>query len=274
MWALKFYGHHLLYPLVLSAVATGLAVDDFQTRQPVGCFTVTEWLGQNDYDARLVQALAAAYRQAAEEVVDEFYLVYHPPLPADQAVATSAVPGYVLAPLEPPPPEVYLDIKLFPKTKDLQGFGGMHFHDLDTVRPALAWEPLTRISELAAASTAAFSEVTYELRMFRGGRSAVAVAPVELIHEVSGLTATEYQIPSDLEPCSWYFWTVRARFRLNETWRTTEWAGAYHTAGGHYSPSSSRRNVGSRIGFVWPAHYLYFPLRTPALDPQVDCWSS
>jgi hypothetical protein len=73
--------------------------------------------------------------------------------------------------------EAVVRITAFPKKKDLQGLGGMHFHDLDNLRPRLAWEPLARISQLTAASSAAFSEVTYELRTFLGGRSAVAVAP-------------------------------------------------------------------------------------------------
>ena len=97
------------------------------------------------------------------------------------------------------------------------------------------------------------------------------MSPVTLVHEVSGLKEPSYALAEPLQPCGWYFWTVRARFKLNGFPRITEWAGAYKTLGGNIYPSYSRRNVTS-ITNVWPANYLYYPFRTPDRDLGDSCW--
>jgi len=244
-------------------------VDDMQLEHTVGCFPAAQWLEPGD---DLVASLADGYRRVAEDIVDEFYLVYHPPQGGGAApVPGAAVPSYVLAPLAPPPPEVYLDIDLFQSRRDRQAFGGLHFRDVDTLRPEFRWESFPRRAEIDAEGASAFTDVSYAWRLYRGVLS-LAVAPAELLEEVTGLSEPRYTVNAELQPCGWYFWTVRARFRLHGLWRTTEWAGAYNTAGGHYSPSSGRRNYGNTFGFVWPARVLYYPFRTPASASDPGCW--
>jgi len=244
-------------------------VDDMQLERTVACFPTAQWL-EPDHD--LLAALADGYRRIAEDVVEEFYLVYQLPQ-GDGAKPgpAAAVPPYVLAPLVPPPPEVYLDIDLFQSRRDRQAFGGLHFRDVDTLSPEFRWEAFPRAAELDAEGASAFSDVSYEWRLYTGILG-LAVQPGQLLEEVRGLAEPHYAVGSALQPCGWYFWTVRARFRLHGVWRTTEWAGAYNTAGGHYSPSSGRRNYGNTLGFIWPARVLYYPFRTPAAASDPGCW--
>ena len=64
----------------------------------------------------------------------------------------------------------------------------------------------------------------------------------------------------------------RAYGALQGAWREAEWAGADNRAGGHFSPSSSRRNIGSTFGSAWPSHYLHYPIRPPAADSEPRYW--
>jgi hypothetical protein len=77
-----------------------------------------------------------------------------------------------------------------------------------------------------------------------------------LLHEWSGLVEPRLAVSTPLQPCSRYFWTVRARFTMNGVRRVTEWAGAYGAAGGE----------------AFPSHEFYYPFRTPAAAGELDCW--
>jgi hypothetical protein len=80
-----------------------------------------------------------------------------------------------------------------------------------SVHPELQWEPLTA-GERDPRFT--IEDVRYDLRVY-DGRS--------MIYSVEGLTAPRHRIDMDLRRDTDYWWTVRARFRLNGAPRRTDW---------------------------------------------------
>lgn len=244
-------------------------VDEFTYVRRLGCHTVDDWSA--NAGTRMHDAIMQGNRVTAENIVQEFYLAYHPPRPPAPD-PQRVVPDFVLAPIYPPPPQVYLDLNLFPRKRDTPAFGGMHFQDVDTLRPQFAWESFPRALDRPDDDADSFTDVRYDLRLYRGDPTAgVAIAPGRLVTEVEGITEPFYQLGSDLDACGWYFWTVRARFRLNGMRRATEWGGGYHTAGGSYFPSFSRRH-GDTLWVPWPSDYLYYPFRTPGFGAATSCW--
>lgn len=67
----------------------------------------------------------------AERLVDQLYLIYRPQRSRLGSDAEARrVPHYVLAPVDSPSPDVYLDFRsLTKKARHVQGLGGMHFVD-------------------------------------------------------------------------------------------------------------------------------------------------
>jgi len=77
----------------------------------------------------------------------------------------------------------------------------------------------------------------------------------ELVYSRDGLITTSHEIDTTLEPCSWYFWTVRASFQLNGNPRVTDWS--VNLANWFYTPT-------------W--YKAYYPIRTPASEDAPSCW--
>jgi hypothetical protein len=116
-----------------------------------------------------------------------------------------------------------------------------------------------------AASPQRIENVRYHVRVFRPGPAtpeAIAAGP-EIAH-FSGLNAPSVRIEPPLEPCAYYFWTVRARFELEGRSRATEWSGAYAGIGGVIDPRWARRAEWPALYPQWPNRFLYFPFRTPS----------
>lgn len=142
------------------------------------------------------------------------------------------------------------------QAKHVLGWGGMHFVDVDSLTPTLSWETFPRPFDMSVGD---FANITYDVRIYMGNvlNNSLAVEPSTLLQHVTDLVEPHYSLVTPLQPCSRYFWTVRARFTLNGTRRVTEWAGAYYTAGGEVSPS----------------HRFYYPFRTPGLGDNAGCWN-
>lgn len=79
------------------------------------------------------------------------------------------------------------------------------------------------------------------------------VTPREIVYSRDALITTLHEIDILLEPCSWYFWTVRASFKLYGNPRVTDW---------------SVNQVNSRSRWF----ETYFPIRTPASEDNPTCW--
>ncbi|MCB1774335.1 MAG: hypothetical protein KDI88_12015 [Gammaproteobacteria bacterium] len=233
-------------------IATGKLMHELGHARMIECHPSSEWLTEEHL--LLATALERGQRILAEQLVDELYLVYRPVAQQQESGSKHrVVPLYVLAPHEPPAPEVYLDLRsITGKPRHVQGWGGLHFVDIDSLVPTLRWEGFPRAFD----GVTDFSDITYDLRLYSGEVVPAGVAePAVLLHEARGLVEPTYAVATPLKPCSRYFWTVRAGFTLNGLRRVTEWAGAYDTAGGEVSPS-----------------YRYFyPFRTAAAHNGPDC---
>jgi len=122
--------------------------------------------------------------------------------------------------------------------------------------------------------------VTYDLRLFRGavlGKGAIALPsyrllrPEALIFNEMGLTKPSYQMP-ELEPCTVYFWTVRARYLLDGRPQATEWAWPYSLQLSLGGPWRFRRTAPTWSDYpvtqtpkLWPE---YAPFSTPPREGE------
>ncbi len=235
---------------------TSKVIDTMDYTRTIECQTVEQWL--TDGGIRFRTALEDGYLILAETLIDRLYLVYYPPRrERGSGDPARPVPEYVLAPITPPAPEVYLDFRsITKKAKHVQGFGGMHFVDVDSLTPDFSWEAFPRPFDMPVGENS-FTNITYDIRIYASSVWTLAPEPTTLLQEVTGLVEPRYSVATPLQPCKHYFWTVRARFNLNGIRRVTEWAGAYFTVGGEVSPS----------------HIYYYPFRTPGSGDTAGCWS-
>lgn len=234
---------------------TGRVIEEMSPGIAADCLTPVQWMEAGG--ERFRSALLEGYRVLAQLLVDNLYLVYRPaPRERHDGSSPGPVPKYALAPVSPRAPEMYLDLRVITrKARHIQGFGGSHFVDVDSLTPAFVWESFPRVFDEPAGG---FSGITYDLRIYTSrlvwdGKFA---EPATLVLERFGLSEPRFVPEVALQPCTRYFWTVRARFSLKGMQRVTEWAGAYHTAGGEVAPS----------------RLYYFPFRTPEADGSDSCW--
>ena len=83
--------------------------------------------------------------------------------------------------------------------------------------------------------------------------------------EQGDLVRTEFRPARPLQPCTYYFWTMRARFSVDGYPRVTEWAGAYNTGGLTVEPWWARRSYRPMLaGAAASEGAFYFPFRTPS----------
>jgi hypothetical protein len=113
-----------------------------------------------------------------------------------------------------------------------------------SLQPTLEWASFPDSSLVSRVS-----QVTYDLKLWR----AATHRPDELIYERTGLSSNSHQIEIPLKPKTEYVWTVRARFRLDNRSRVSQWA---HLLSGTQCASP---NFHDSIF----APFLYFPFKTP-----------
>lgn len=96
------------------------------------------------------------------------------------------------------------------------------FVKVDFLQPTLRWESFPRPQDLIEDKEGMLylmSNVTYDLNIWR----AEGDYPYAKIYSKQGLREPYYQLEEPLEPCSKYFWTIRARFEIDSKVRVTEW---------------------------------------------------
>jgi hypothetical protein len=190
---------------------------------------IPRWIAQEGQ--LLAEEFEHAYRELAARVQDEVLLVTPLDLPAPSS--SLKVPGVDsqygicwLAPIYPQArpitvPEM-LDI-MFSKPADFCPASAQLFTVIDTLRPTLRWSEFPRDldrQQLDPALMQKISNVTYDLKIW-------AVEGCErgwLIYERAGLAAPEHPIEEALAPASRYFWSVRARFALDDRPMATRWS--------------------------------------------------
>jgi hypothetical protein len=231
-----------------------------------------EWMAEGA--AALSEAIDRGLRTLAEDIVDENFLLFYPPFDRtmQQVQETGQtilpdpggpghVPHYALAPIYPP-------IEFGGRA-----FGNRKFVKVNSVSPRLSWESFPRDFDLLTPGNRPvdISNVGYDLRVFEAGRSTgTFLVPAAEVYSARGVLTSSHRIESPLDACTGYFWTVRARFKLDGRSRVTEWAGAFELWGGHEKPWNLRRGLYSSVMVEWVAYnkpdgpeWYYFAFRTP-----------
>ena len=103
---------------------------------------------------------------------------------------------------------------------------------VDSLRPTLRWRSFPQSGDIEKDPVGILSDlrdVVYDLEIygrssFKSGTGAGAGDVVsEVLYWRYDLHGTEHRIEKSLEPCTDYFWTVRARFPIGRYLRATEW---------------------------------------------------
>ena len=175
-----------------------------------------------------------------------------------------SVPHFVLSPIYPK-----LDICVI--FCDRRAIGSLEFVKVGSVQPTLRWESFPREHDLIDADGQPhhISDVSYELRVFDIGlppSASIVVIPAQLIYEARDISDPYHKIESGLDACKYYFWTVRARFKLDGRLRVIEWAGAFNVPAWNEKPWNLRRGITEYKFSGLPVdgpEWFYFPFRTP-----------
>jgi len=185
----------------------------------------------------IAEEIEYGYRELAERVRDELILVAPIALPAPATFP--GVPGVEnpkygicwLAPVYPPAKPLLLSEIAGParKRSDVCPASGLHFSDVDSLRPTLRWSAFPRELDRRALDPAdlqKIANVTYDLKIWREEGCERGLP----VYERSGLTRPEHLLERSLAPGTRYFWSVRARFTLASRPMVTRWS--------HFDPTT------------------------------------
>ena len=190
-------------------VADGASLYEWPLDYNSGPHELTRWLAD---DGRLLgEELNLAYRELAERIYDEAYLITPIALPFVQNAWRDRCW------LEP----LYPEHELF------------HGDRVETLRPALRWTSFPREidrQQLDPAVLQKISDVTYDLRIWdedvdQNSRDRFITEQWRnrLIYERIGLAAPQHTLEVPLTPASRYYWSVRARFVVDGRPMVTRW---------------------------------------------------
>jgi hypothetical protein len=90
---------------------------------------------------------------------------------------------------------------------------------VDSHQPTFKWESFPREIDIVGGSNR-ISNVAYDLKVWKVEDD----FPVDLVYRRQGLSDSSHKIEEPLMRSSKYFWTVRARFELDNQPRVTKWA--------------------------------------------------
>lgn len=142
-----------------------------------------------------------------------------------------------------------------------------------STRPTLAWEPVPgRHQEylgddrrpFVTADIEDIQDVRYDLRIW----SVREELAERLVYERSGIDGTSHRVEEPLQPEMKFYWSVRARFRLDGETRVSEWSLSQsplprmYPRELRYSPKElhqlSARELARKIGEIPPLNYYRF----------------
>ena len=250
-------------------------------------YKVSEWSADNFQ--RLSDELAVGYQEIAEQVVDEMFLLYYPqraqPVTEVEAEASQAIvkpetledkkesPNFPLYVLGAKYPEVRRCSSCGPMfaSKANSGYGNVEFVTINGLQPTLRWEAFPRPHDLNTRETQhQITDVTYELKIYTAVPAGIFLIPERQIYARRGLPTPYHQLEQPLEPCAEYFWTVRARFKLDSRYRATEWGGTYPEGTDPWEV----RQRGQGLKFLpiyFKPSWMYYPFKTPPAQLDAQC---
>lgn len=190
----------------------------------------------------LREALSRAWEEIAESAMAEHLLVYH----TGAHTLHAELPGQRKSGLS----VLASDYDIRPD--------GYAFVPAGARRPLLRWEPLdSLLARTSAAPKSAPRNVSYELRVYRAtdGREKW---PGRLVYTRNGIPLPEHVIEEDLEPCGYYYWTVRAHFMVDHRSRTTKFSSLWQSES-DFEGELSNKNIPFRTRSAY-----YYRFRTGA----------
>jgi len=201
---------------------------------------IDNWGGDN---GRRFQAwVKYAYATLAEYILDEMILVYRPV--SDVFVSKSerlgGLTGFGLHPEYPELRWDQVEVACLSCEEIARTASSRAFTEIDTLRPEFRWQPLVGVKQSADdKAPKKIQDVKYEIRLFTAQRRKffvnlmtdyVRIGPELVsgpIYSRSGLVNPRHRIEQSLAPCTKYFWTVRAGFRVDGQTRVTEWTNLH-----------------------------------------------
>lgn len=235
-----------------------------------------EWIA--DDAALLTEAIIRGLQSLAEDIVDENFLLFYPNEPEEivsqQTDKTSdppqafhdlfgdPVPHYVLSP-------EYPMIDFCGLFSAHSAIATLKFVEVDSIQPTLRWEGFPRDYDLinADGQPQQITDVRYDLRIFNtttpSSGSHRMLIPSKQVYDARNISIPYHKIENKLEKCTNYFWTVRARFKLDDNVRVTEWAGAFDALGSNERPWNLRHGLHA---YTYPIVEWMLPARPPIAD--------
>jgi hypothetical protein len=140
---------------------------------------------------------------------------------------------------------------------------------INTLQPTFRWEAFPAswdIREDRKGIVDRISDVTYDLRLWRVNEK----SGKELIYEKKGLKDNKHKIECSLKPASNYLWTVRARFKLDDKYKSTYWATFPKLHGEDATPYQMRgHGIDLYTGSI-PVIRSYYPFTTRAEYKKIN----
>ncbi|UCE53615.1 MAG: hypothetical protein JSV31_30990 [Desulfobacterales bacterium] len=236
---------------------------------------------------KLTEAIERGIKTLAEDIVDENFLLFYPILPVredlnqtttssgqNQKSQSEPVPHYVLKPVYPALEYCFFCESLF-SNRPHRAIGNLEFVEVNSTQPVLRWERFPRAHDLINADGQhhQISNVRYDIKIFETGlpyKMKLVLVPTQPVYTERNILEPYHMIKETLYPCTDYFWSVRARFKLFGRKRVTEWAGAFNVAGWNEKPWNLRRGLNQYKNLpllptvqIDGPEWFYYPFRTP-----------
>lgn len=211
----------------------------------VRCMPMQEWLSEGEFEAQA----STMKTSIIENVIGDLLLTYEK---SDTDLAT----------LQPITPKLLIDKEYINRNKpnllkDYATIQSVPFSDIE-ITPTLTWEKY---------DAPGISNVRYDIRIYNGTTDIRDIGIADKLHIRSdkiiysrdNLDTTTHEVEELMDYCSWYYWTVRAKFDLHGYPRMTRWSRI---------PSDA---IPPDI-FNLSQFQTYFPIRTPASQDDLSCW--
>ena len=179
-----------------------------------------QWM--NNDGQRLAEEFEVAFQALADKMNEEMFLVTPIALPL-LAYGDSKRGICWLAPVYPKEEYVISPQTLFSKTDDYCPLAPMSFGIVDSLRPTLRWSSFPRDldrKKLDPALLQKVSDISYDLKIWE----VEGCARGKLVYENTGMNAAKHQLEYPLKPGQRYYWTFRARFKVDNQHMATSWA--------------------------------------------------
>jgi hypothetical protein len=246
------------------SVGTGALQSDGRYEFTSESRPLNEWVKNNA--AILVAAIEQGIQTLAEDIVDENFLLFYPLLPTQKS-GSGPVPVYVLEPFYPALEHCFFCEEPF-SNRPHRSIGSLKFVKVTSTQPTFRWEPFLPTFRYH------ISDVRYDIKVFEAGlprNTKLVLVPTQLVYCERNIPRHYHMIKNKLDPCTDYFWTVRARFKHLGRERVTEWAGAFNVGLWNEKPWNLRRGLNEykdSLPFLPLIHpdgpeWFYYPFKTP-----------